>query len=205
LKAPNTTFPAALRERLFFCPVCFGAAAVLLGLTATAACAQENNAFQSLRAYLNDHSQITQTDTNGGATSHTETHLEKYAGGKVVLIYERWEYADGTDRPATTIQMITYTFRLEDLDPASIRTTTSSAVPDDPSFWMTEIRVLPSTEFVPYKNYTDTYAAGSLTDRSTSKGKSRKIAVGYFDSRETAQKCADLLRDWVAQPTRPAQ
>ena len=205
MRAANSISPTVPFERSFFRSTRFYAFTVLLGLASAVAYAQGNDSFQDLRTHLNTHSRITQTDANGNPTARTETHLEKYAGGKFVLIYERWEYADGMDHPATTIQMITYTFRLEELDPASIGTKATSDTPDAPPFWMAEIRVRPSTEFIPYKNYTDTYEAGSLTDRSTSKGKSRTMAVGYFDSRATAQKCADLLREWVAQATRPVQ
>ncbi len=197
---------AVPRGRLFFFPLplrsltmCF----VLIAIAATGTA--EDNPFQAVRTHLDNHSQIDRTDENQKPTSRIETHLEKYAGGKFVLIYERWEYAGDADRQPASIQMITYTFRLEDLDASTLRAIEWKDDSEGDSIWMAEIRVRTSAEFIPYKNYTDTFAAGALVDRSTSKGKSRTVTLGYFRTRELADQCIRSVADWIAPATHPAR
>ena len=114
--------------------------------------ATSQEAVTDIRSFLDNHAGIQDIDPQSKLHQNLNTRLEKYAGGKLILIYYRDVYTENDTSKPHSNQMITYTFSPEQLNPTTLNVISFQGDNSGDSLWMVAMDIKDEIEFIPYKN-----------------------------------------------------
>lgn len=163
-------------------------AAALLAATASAETKENEVDFATwLQKSLKADSKVKDWQPDGKAGQSLSTEVDRgEKPGEFLLVYERLLFDHEDDRGITTRQFIKYPFALKDLDGETVEVVQMEGSYSDQAFFVLQVHVTKLKEFIPYKNIFEANFPDGSSDISTSEGKARGVAIGYFSNREKA-------------------
>lgn len=183
------------------CPAKLRIPFLLLGLLAPGMVASEPQAGETtasvpwIQAYLEEFSLVLDTDGERKrefiATRLTASENED----TLVLVYERNRYTDLDSAAPDSRQRIHYPFELADLNPMTIEVRSWIAPLSKSSFYIVLISVREEKGFVDYSNIVEERQADGTVDVTSSRGKARTLALGYFSAEENARRLAEATKE----------
>lgn len=187
--------------------IVFAQITILLGAAAGAESGPETS-LPGLQAYLEEFSGVLDVDDDRGREFISTRLSTPDPGGALVLVYERKRYDSVEARAPSSHQIIHYPFALSDLSPSSMEIREWPGPLSGRSYYMVLATVEAEKRFIEYTNVFETRLDNGSVDVTTSRGKARSLALGYFREKEKAQEFADafrdvLLRDAGRDPVQP--
>ena len=187
--------------------IAFAQVAILLAAAAVGAPGTETS-IRRLQAYLEEFSGVLDVDDDRGREFISTRLSDPDPQGGLVLVYERNRYDSVETRTPSSRQIIHYPFALSDLSPSSMEVREWPGPLSGRPYYMVLATVQAEKRFIDYTNIFETRLDDGSVDVTSSRGKARSLALGYFREKEIAQEFADafrdlLLRDASRDPVRP--
>ncbi|MCH8204887.1 MAG: hypothetical protein IID09_06955 [Candidatus Hydrogenedentes bacterium] len=187
--------------------IAFAQVAILLAAAAVGAPGTETS-IPRLQAYLEEFSGVLDVDDDRGREFISTRLSDPDPQGGLVLVYERNRYDSVETRTPSSRQIIHYPFALSDLSPSSMEVREWPGPLSGRPYYMVLAAVQAEKRFIDYTNIFETRLDDGSVDVTSSRGKARSLALGYFREKEKAQEFADafrdlLLRDASRDPVRP--
>lgn len=179
--------------------VSFLAVAILLAAGAEAG---PDTTMPGLQAYLEEFSGILDVAEDRGREFISTRLSDPDAGGAFVLVYERKRYDSVETRVPSSLQIIHYPFALSDLNPSSMEVREWAGPLSGRPYYMVMATVEAEKRFIDYTNVVERRLEDGSVDVTSSRGKARFLALGYFREKETAQKFSDDFRDVLLRHAR---
>ena len=176
------------------CILAFAQVAILLAGAAGGEPGPETS-IAGLQAYLEEFSGVLDVDDDRGREYISTRLSDSDPGGAFVLVYERKRYDSVETRTPSTRQIIHYPFALSDLSPSSLEVREWAGPLSGRPYYMVLATVEAEKQFIDYTNFFETRLEDGSVDVTSSRGKARSLALGYFRGKETAQEFADAFRD----------
>lgn len=149
---------------------------------------------EGVRRFLEEFSLVADRSAAGEGKEVFSTRLMDHPDADTyILVYERTQYDEADSTTYRSRQMINYTFALGDLDPDSVAVREWAGPLSDRTYWFVSVGIRASTEFVPYSNLVEEALEDGTVDVTTSRGKARSLALGYFSERGLAAQFAERV------------
>ncbi len=176
------------------CIIAFAPVAILIATAAGDEPGPETG-IRGLQAYLEEFSGVLDVDDDRGREFISTRLTDPDPEGAFVLVYERKRYDSIETRTPTTRQIIHYPFALSNLSPSSMEVREWTGPLSGRLYSMVLATVDAEKQFIDYTNIVETRLEDGRADVTSSRGKARTLALGYFRKQETAQDFADAFRD----------
>ena len=155
--------------------------------------------WKDLAAILQDSSGVADLAGHPAEGQFLSTLMRPVPGDdRMILVYQRVFY-DGARKPRSR-QVINYTFQWTDLNASTINLIPWQGQYADEEFFLVSIEVNPKPEFILYSNLMEERLQEGGVDITGSRGRIRKLVLGYFIGRETAERFTQSLRDFLHDP-----
>lgn len=178
----------------------------LMCLTGILSPAQENSSttLEWVRGYLEEFSVVLDTNPDKDDRELLTTRLIEHPEPEtMILVYERSQFdADQSGVPVTR-QLINYTFSMADVDPKTLVARPWKGPRSGETFWMVAINIKTSKEFVTYSNLFEQRLPSGEVDVTSSRGKSRTLALGYFRREAQAEQLLELVQSVLDEMAKP--
>ena len=158
---------------------------------------QDNATIPWIQTFLDEFSLVLDTHPERGR-EFIATQLTTPEGeDTLVLVYERSRYSDPKSEKPDSRQRIHYPFELRDLNPDTLVVRSWTGPLSGNSFHMVLIEVTKAKGFVDYSNIVEERLPDGSIDVTSSRGKARTLALGYFSSEENARRLADTAKQLI--------
>ena len=181
--------------------IAFAPVAILLAAAAGGEPGPETT-IPGLQAYLEEFSGVLDVDDDRGREFISTRLSDPDAGGAFVLVYERKQYDSVETRTPSTRQIIHYPFALSDLSPSSMEVREWAGPLSGRPYYMVLATVEAEKRFIDYTNIVETRLEDGGVDVTSSRGKARSLALGYFREKKTAQEFANAFRNVLLHDAR---
>lgn len=153
---------------------------------------------QWLQDFLQEFSVVADIDPDSGAREIVSTRLQSHPeAGRVILSYQRSTYATGSPRSLERRQVIQYTVTIADVNRSGVETASWTAPRSGETFWMVSVPIQENAKFVPYTNLVEMRLDDGSVDVTSSRGRVRSIALGYFSSESVAKRFAEAFETYL--------
>lgn len=154
-----------------------------------------------LQDFLHEFSVVADIDADSGARDVVSTRLETHPDdGRAILSYQRSTYATGSPRSLERRQVIQYTLSLDDVDRKAIESQAWIGPRSGEEYWMVMAPIREDSDFVPYTNLVEIRLDDGSVDVTSSRGRVRTVALGYFTSQAAASEFAKGFRAFLSEP-----
>lgn len=148
--------------------------------------------FRWIQDFLREFSTTQDIDDGTGGREVLSTRLETHPdSGRAILSYERSTYASASPGSLRRRQVIQYTVTFDDLDAATLRRQAWTGQRSGDESWIVIVDIRPDADFVPYTNLVETRMSDGSVDVTSSRGRVRTIALGYFTSQDQADQLVE--------------
>ncbi len=175
--------------------------AILLAAAAGGEAGRETS-IAGLQAYLVEFSGVLDVDDDRGREFISTQLTDPDPAGAFALVYERNRYDSVETRTPATRQIIRYPFAFSNLSPSSMEVREWAGPLSGRRYYMVLATVETEKQFIDYTNIVETRLEDGSVDVTSSRGKARTLALGYFREKETAQKFADAFQDVLLRDAR---
>ena len=115
------------------------------------------------------------------------------------LVYERNLYDSDRDRTPTFRQLIHYPCDFADFDPETLEVVSWEGPRSGKVFWVVTVRTTAEKGYLDYTNVVEERRPNGTVDVTSSRGKARNLALGYFESEEYARRLVESVGQLMAK------